>query len=84
MAVFLEIFCYVFISCLDYVNELLTILSENPNITVGENIAEDAENLEVDNSENYGCHNGIFIINNSVHTKRAVVGGAMSSYSTKC
>ena len=54
-AVSLEIFCCVF-SCLDYVNELLTILSENPNITVGENIPEDAENLEVDNSENFGCH----------------------------
>ena len=34
-------------SCLDYVDELLTILNDNPTMTVGENIAEDAENLEV-------------------------------------
>ena len=28
-------------------DELLTILNDNPTMTVGENIAEDAENLEV-------------------------------------
>ncbi|XP_028396733.1 eukaryotic translation initiation factor 3 subunit C-like [Dendronephthya gigantea] len=33
-------------SCLEYVNELLIKLVDNPNVTVGENIAEDAENLE--------------------------------------
>ena len=41
-------FCFLSLcSCLDHVNELLTILSDNPNITAGENIPEDAENLEV-------------------------------------
>ncbi|CAB4021240.1 eukaryotic translation initiation factor 3 subunit C-like [Paramuricea clavata] len=39
-------------SCLDYVDELLTILNDNPTMTVGENIAEDAENLE--NAEGEG------------------------------
>ncbi|XP_046841238.1 eukaryotic translation initiation factor 3 subunit C-like [Xenia sp. Carnegie-2017] len=38
-------------SCLQYVDELLTILCESPNITVGENILEDAENLENANEE---------------------------------
>ena len=41
-------FCFLSLySCLDHVNELLTILSDNANITAGENIPEDAENLEV-------------------------------------
>ena len=38
---------FLLYSCLDHVDELLTILSDNPNITAGENIPEDAENVEV-------------------------------------
>ena len=35
-------------------DELLTILNDNPTMTVGENIAEDAENLEVNCFEHAG------------------------------
>lgn len=31
--------------CLDCIDELLNILFENPNIFIGENIAEDSESL---------------------------------------
>ena len=38
---------FLLYSCLDHVDELLTILSDNPSITAGENVPEDAENVEV-------------------------------------
>ena len=41
-------------------NELLTILSDNPDITVGENIPEDAENLEVHSKNLTTCRQDVF------------------------
>lgn len=39
--------------CLDCIDELLDILFENNNIFIGENIAEDSENLGVSDQVSY-------------------------------
>lgn len=36
---------FFFLRCLDYINRLLDILIENPNIVVGDNISEESEQL---------------------------------------
>lgn len=41
--------------CLDYINLLLNILIENPNIVVGDNISEESEQLSTPPYRVKGC-----------------------------
>lgn len=42
--------------CLDCIDELLDILFNNNNIFIGENIAEDSENLAISDQVSITCH----------------------------
>lgn len=45
----------MFFRCLDYINLLLDILIENPNIVVGDNISEESEQLVTPPYRVKGC-----------------------------
>lgn len=65
--------------CLECIEELQDILFDNNNIFIGENIAEDSENLGITDQVQYNilttrCHTSHSLYSQEERTKEATVG----------